>query len=123
VYSPKAMDHFLNPRNVGRIDEGAGTLGEGRAENSDCGDTVLVTIRVEGGAGAEARFQSDGCAGAIASCSAATELAAGRSLAQAAELRAEDVAARLDGLPDAKTGCAEMAARAVREAAASAREA
>ena len=80
MYSRTAMEHFLRPRNVGEIAGGA----VGEARNADCGDTVRITLRVEAGRVAEARFRSQGCSGAIASSSAATVLLMGRALDETA---------------------------------------
>lgn len=125
MYSPTAMDHFLRPRNAGElVASGPGdAVGRGEAVNSSCGDTALLTVRVAGGKVVEARFRSKGCAGAIAACSAATEILGGRTIAEGSAIDAASVARHLDGLPDSKLGCAEMAARAARiavEAAAAA---
>lgn len=119
MYSRETMDHFLKPRNVGQVD--GGPLGE--AQNPDCGDTVRISLRVEAGQVAEARFRSQGCSGAIAASSAATVLLTGKTLDEAASLGAEAIEALLGGLPPAKHGCAEMAAAAARAAVAQARAA
>tara|TARA_B100000029_G_scaffold353038_2_gene345630 strand:+ start:1148 stop:1492 length:345 start_codon:yes stop_codon:yes gene_type:complete len=109
------MDHFLNPRNVGSVDGPTGM-----AENEDCGDVATISLRVDGEQIVEARFQTTGCSGAIACCSAVTELLTGSALQVASELTAEDVIDYLDGLPTDKRGCAKMAAmaglKAVRDA-------
>ena len=117
MYSAEAMNHFLDPQHPGVLD---GADGRGEATNQACGDTVLITIAVADGAIAAARFSSQACAGGIASCSATARWAHGRSLAEAAALTADDVAALLGGLPEAKMGCAEMAAEALRNAVAAA---
>jgi len=106
------MDHFLRPRNVGRIDGGF----EGNAINLDCNDTVIFTVSVGDGVVGEAKFMSKGCAGAIACCSAATEMITGSTIDEAAALDAGAIADYLGGLPAAKMGCAEMAASGIREA-------
>ncbi len=108
------MNHFLRPRNVGVLEGGA----RGEATNTDCGDTVLLTLRAEGERVAEARFQSTGCAGALACCSAVTEILQGLTLAEARELSAQAILDFLGGLPEEKHGCARMAAEAARAAAA-----
>ena len=118
MYSQKVMDHFLHPRNVGTIDDGAGA-GRGSAENPDCGDTATVEVRVVDGVVAQTRFRSEGCAGAIACCSAVTEWLTGRALAEAATVTAVAVESYLGGLPASKRGCAEMAASAAGAALAS----
>ena len=105
----------MKPRNVGVLDGDPG-VGRGEAINDACGDTVVFTVRVVDGAVAEARFQSKGCAGAIAACSVATELVTGRAADGATVLSPDEVAAALEGLPAAKMGCAEMAANAACDA-------
>jgi NifU-like protein involved in Fe-S cluster formation len=113
VYSKTAMDHFLRPRNVGEV---AGGI-SGEAMNPDCGDTVVVSLAVVGGVIMDARFRSKGCSGAIAASSAVTELIRGRPVSVAAAVTAEAICDHLGGLPDAKLGCAGMAAEAARTAA------
>ncbi len=120
MYSPTAMDHFLNPRNNGVIRDGDGAVGRGEALNSDCGDTALITVRVVDGVISDARFVSEGCAGAIACCSAATEWLIGRSLDDARSVGAEDINEAVGGMPEAKQGCVQMATDAARQAAESA---
>ena len=112
MYNNIVMDHFLKPRNVGEVAGGA----RGEALNADCGDTALVTIRVENGRVVEAKFRSKGCAGAIAACSATTELLTGAAAAPTVE----GVDAHLGGMPPAKRGCIEMAVNAAKAAVASA---
>lgn len=107
MYSATAMDHFLNPRNSGLL-QGEG-IGRGESDNPDCGDTAVFTLRLIDGLVAEVRFQSKGCAGAIAACSAATEWLAGKAVAEAEGITPEAIAAALDGMPAAKHGCLVMA--------------
>lgn len=113
MYTPEAMDHFLSPRNAGVLDNASG---RGQATNHACGDTVVMTIAVAGGIVQKALFSSRSCAGGIASCSAATEWATGRPASEVANLDRATISAILGGLPDAKIGCAEMAASALRAA-------
>lgn len=113
MYSAEAMDHFLNPRNVGQL---AAADGRGEATNHDCGDTALFTVTVADGAVTAAQFASQSCAGGIACCSMATEWATGRAIVEVMSLTARDLADALGGLPDAKLGCAEMAVGALHEA-------
>jgi len=108
------MDHFLNPRNAGVLT--GDDVGRGESDNPDCGDTAVFTIRLVEDAVAEVRFQSKGCAGAIAACSAATTWLAGKTAADAAAINPEVIAEVLDGMPDAKHGCLRMAADGSRRA-------
>ena len=110
MYTPEAMQHFLKPRNVGAL---ADADGAGSATNAACGDTVRVTVSIKDGVISAVRFHSEACAGGIASCSAATEWANGKSIDEVRELDAAAVSTLLGGLPEAKLGCAEMAATAL----------
>ncbi len=134
MYSLKAMEHFMDPQNAGVITgdgdgDGGGDGGghrvasqvlRGEATNTDCGDTALLTLRISDGIIVDARFLSKGCAGAIACCSATTVWLRGRGVAEAKTLVAATIAALLDGLPEAKMGCATMAATAALAALATA---
>ncbi len=114
MYSAEAMNHFLDPQHPGVLEPADG---RGQATNHACGDTVVMTLTVADGAIMAARFSSQSCAGGIASCSVTAQWAHGKSLTAARELTGADVAGLLGGLPDAKLGCAEMAAEALRNAA------
>jgi nitrogen fixation protein NifU and related proteins len=116
MYNRTAMDHFLKPRSVGEVATGA----RGEALNAECGDTVLVTVRLEDGRVAEAKFRSKGCAGAIAACSATMELATGKAAAEALAIDVDAVDRHLGGMPPSKRGCLEMAVAALRSAVAAA---
>lgn len=118
MYSQTVVDHFTNPRNVGVIAEPDGS---GQDSNPACGDFTRITVRIEDGNVAEARFKTFGCSAAIASASVVTELATGRTVAEAARISASDVLTALGGLPSAKEGCALMAAGALRSALADAK--
>jgi len=115
MYTPEAMEHFLSPRNAGVV---AAADGRGEATNHACGDTVVMTVAVAAGTVTAVRFSSQACAGGIASCSAATEWATGKAVSDVAGLQASAISELLGGLPDAKLGCAEMAAAALRRAVA-----
>jgi nitrogen fixation NifU-like protein len=113
-YSDLVLDHFENPRNAGEIAEADAT---GYETNPVCGDTMRLTLRINGGRIVDARFQTSGCPAAIAASSVCTEMIRGLSLAQAEALTKEDYAAALGGLPPAKMHCSVLAADAVRAAA------
>ena len=113
LYSPAAVSHFTEPRNVGAVAEADG---KGSDTNPTCGDRTTITVRLEDGRVAEARFRTFGCVAAIASASALTELATGRTLEAARALGPADVIDALGGLPDRKGGCALMAVGALRAA-------
>ena len=113
TYTAIAVDHFTNPRNVGAVDD---PDGKGSDANPSCGDRTTITVRMRNGLVAEARFRTFGCTAAIASASALTEIARGRSAAEAADLQPGDVLAALGGLPPRKEACALMAVGALRAA-------
>jgi NifU-like protein involved in Fe-S cluster formation len=112
-YNPKVMEHFLNPRNTGEL---SGATHTALVRNPACGDMVKLMLRVEGGIVREARAKTFGCAAAIASTSALTELLIGKDLQAARALRNADVVAYLGGLPEYKIVCSVVAEDAVREA-------
>jgi nitrogen fixation NifU-like protein len=112
-YNPTVMDHFLNPRNTGEIEE---ATHKATVRNPACGDVLKLTLRIEDGIVREARAKTFGCAAAIASSSALTELLKGRRVEEAKELRNTDVVAHLGGLPDHKIVCSVAAEEAIREA-------
>lgn len=112
-YSEKVMDHFYNPRNVGKIEnpDGVGTVG-----NPVCGDVMKLYIKVADGRIADARFQTFGCGAAIATSSMVTELAKGKTLDEAIAISNKEVATALDGLPSAKMHCSMLGEEALKAA-------
>jgi nitrogen fixation NifU-like protein len=113
-YSATLIEHFLNPRNSGLMQEPDGT---GQDEFDGCGDLARMFLRVRDGRAAEVRFQSYGCGPTIAAASAASELVAGRAVEDLVNLKAREVEDALDGLPDDRKHAAEVVAGAVRAAA------
>jgi nitrogen fixation protein NifU and related proteins len=113
-YSATLVDHFLHPRNAGLMHDPDAV---GEDEYAGCGDLARFFLRVRQHRAAEVRFQSYGCGPTIAAASAGSELAAGRPLAELAELRAADVEQALDGLPDDRKHAADVVAGALRKAA------
>jgi nitrogen fixation NifU-like protein len=113
LYSPLAVSHFTEPRNVGAVEHADG---KGSDTNPTCGDRTTITVRIDAGRIAEARFRTFGCVAAIASASALTEMATGRSLDDARALGPKDVIDALGGLPARKEACALMAVGAFRAA-------
>ncbi len=113
-YSKKVMDHFLNPRNVGTIENADGY---GKVGNPVCGDVMEITIKVnEKGIIEDIKFKTFGCGSAIATSSMITELARGLTIEKALEITRDDVANELDGLPPQKMHCSNLASDALREA-------
>jgi nitrogen fixation protein NifU and related proteins len=112
-YSAKVMDHLLNPRNMGSI-ENSDEIGE--VGNATCGDVMKIFLKIEGDRIAAVKFQTFGCVAAIASSSMATKLIKGRTLEEAWNLSNKAVAEALDGLPPTKMHCSMLAEEAVHEA-------
>ena len=110
MYSAKLLDHFQNPRNAGEI---ADPEAAAEIENPACGDMLRLTLKVTAGRITLARFKAKGCVAAIACGSALTELATGKALNEAKNLRREDVIAAVGGLPQASTHAAYLALEAL----------
>ena len=113
LYSEKDMDHFTNPRNVGKIEDADGI---GEVGNAKCGDIMKIYLKIENDIIVDVKFNTFGCGSAIASSSMATELIKGKPLSQALELTNKAVAEALDGLPAHKMHCSVLAEEAIRSA-------
>ena len=113
LYSEKVMDHFTNPRNVGKLDDADGI---GEVGNAKCGDIMKIYIKVRDGIIADVKFKTFGCGAAIATSSMATELIKGKPLCEALALTNKAVAEALDGLPAHKLHCSVLAEEAIRAA-------
>ncbi len=113
LYSEKVMDHFTNPRNVGKLDDADGI---GEVGNARCGDIMKIYIKVDKDIITDVKFNTFGCGSAIASSSMATEMIKGKPIAQALELTNKAVAEALDGLPAHKLHCSVLAEEAIRAA-------
>ena len=113
LYSDKVMDHFQNPRNVGKIEDADGI---GEVGNAKCGDIMRMYIKVEDNIITDVKFNTFGCGSAIATSSMATELIKGKSVDEALELSNKAVVEALDGLPAYKLHCSVLAEEAVRAA-------
>ena len=115
LYSEKVMDHFQNPRNVGKMEEADGV---GEVGNAKCGDIMRMYIKVdpESQVITDVKFNTFGCGSAIATSSMATEMIKGKSVEEALQLSNKAVVEALDGLPPAKIHCSVLAEEAVRAA-------
>ncbi len=113
LYSAKVMDHFRNPRNVGVIED-ADAIGE--VGNVQCGDIMKMYLKIEDDIVKDIKFETFGCASAVASSSMATELIKGKPLKEVMELTNKAVAEALDGLPDYKMHCSVLAEEAIQAA-------
>jgi nitrogen fixation NifU-like protein len=113
LYSEKVMDHFMNPRNVGEIEnpDGVGEVG-----NARCGDIMKVFLKVENDVIVDVKFKTFGCGAAIATSSMSTELIKGKTIAEALEVTNKTVAESLDGLPPVKMHCSVLAEDAIKAA-------
>ena len=115
LYSDKVMDHFQNPRNVGKMDDADGI---GEVGNAKCGDIMRMYIKVDHDTQTitDVKFNTFGCGSAIATSSMATELIKGKPISEALTLSNKAVVEALDGLPAQKIHCSVLAEEAVRAA-------
>jgi nitrogen fixation protein NifU and related proteins len=113
MYSERVMDHFMNPRNVGDMENPDGVGIEG---NPTCGDAMKIYIKVEDGRIVDAKFKTFGCGAAIAVSSMVTEMVKGKTLDEALAISKEAVANELGGLPPQKMHCSNLGADALKKA-------
>lgn len=113
MYSEKVMDHFRNPRNMGRMEDADGI---GKVGNPVCGDVMWIYIKVKDNRIVDVSFETFGCAAAIATSSMATELVKGKTIEEALEITNKAVAAALDGLPPIKLHCSLLAEEGIKAA-------
>ena len=113
LYSDKVMDHFRNPRNLGKLDDADGI---GEVGNAKCGDIMKMYLKIDDDVITDVKFETFGCASAIASSSMATELIKGQRVEDALQLTNKAVAEALDGLPAYKMHCSVLAEEAIQAA-------
>ena len=113
LYSDKVMDHFRNPRNLGTLENADGI---GEVGNAKCGDIMKIYLKIDDGIISDVRFETFGCASAIASSSMATELIKGKSIDEALSLTNQAVTEALEGLPAQKIHCSVLAEQAIKKA-------
>lgn len=112
-YSEKVVDHYTNPRNVGKIENASGV---GEVGNPVCGDIMKMFIKVENNIITDVKFKTFGCGAAIATSSISTEMIKGKNLEDALALKNTDVVQSLGGLPPVKLHCSVLAEEAIHEA-------
>ena len=114
-YSDKVMEHFMNPKNVGEIENASGI---GEVGNAKCGDIMRIYLDIDPETQVinDVKFKTFGCGSAIASSSMATEMVKGKSIHEALALTNKAVAEALDGLPPVKMHCSVLAEQAIKAA-------
>ena len=113
AYSETVMDHFMNPRNVGEIEDADGI---GEVGNPVCGDMMTFYIKVDDDRLSDVKFKTFGCGAAIAVSSMVSEMAKDKTLDEAMQIGRKDVADQLGGLPDNKMHCSNLGADALHKA-------
>lgn len=113
LYNDTVMDHFMNPRNVGELEnsDGTGTYG-----SPVCGDMMQIQINVENDVITDAKFKTFGCGSAIASSSMATSMIIGKTIDEALEISNKQIIEELGGLPAVKVHCSVLADHAIKSA-------
>ena len=113
LYNKTVMEHFINPRNMGDLDDADGV---GEVGAAACGDIMKISLKVKDGRIEDARFKTFGCGSAIASSSMATELIKDRTVEEALSLSNQEVVDALGGLPPVKIHCSVLAEEAIKAA-------
>lgn len=113
LYTDTVMDHFMNPRNVGSIDDASGV---GEVGNAKCGDIMKMYLQIEDGIIRDVKFETFGCGSAIASSSMATELIKGKTIDEALAVTNKQVVDALGGLSAQKLHCSVLAEESIKAA-------
>lgn len=113
LYSEKVMEHFVNPRNLGIIEDADGV---GEVGNAKCGDIMRIYLKIKDNIVNDVKFETFGCGSAIASSSIATEMIKNKTIDEALQLSNKDVVEALDGLPAHKIHCSVLAKEAIEAA-------
>ena len=113
LYTDTVMDHFMNPRNVGKIENPSGV---GEVGNAKCGDIMKMYLDIENNVIKDVKFETFGCGSAIASSSMATEMIKGKTVEEALAISNKDVVDALGGLPAHKLHCSVLAEEAIKSA-------
>ena len=113
MYTEQVMDHFINPRNVGEIEDASGV---GEVGNAKCGDIMRIYLKIENGIIEDVKFKTFGCGAAIATSSRATEMVKGKTIDEALKITNKMVADSLGGLPPVKLHCSVLAEEALHAA-------
>jgi len=113
MYSDKVIEHFMHPRNVGKIEDADGV---GKVGNPVCGDVMWIYIKVKDGKIVDCRFETFGCAAAIASSSVTTEMIKGKTIEEALKITNKAVAEALGGRPPQKMHCSLLAEQGIKAA-------
>ena len=113
MYTEKVMDHFNNPRNIGIIAEPSVIIQVG---DPDCGDTLLLSLKIKKDKIVDVKYKIYGCGAAVATSSIASEMMMGKTLTEALKITDDAIAEALGGLPEEKHHCSNLAASALRGA-------
>ena len=113
MYSKQVMDHFLHPRNKGKIKNPDAV---GRVGNPICGDVMYISLKIKEDRIESIGWETMGCAAAIATSSMLSEIAKGETLDEAIKITKQDIADALEGLPKVKMHCSNLAAEGLRKA-------
>ncbi len=106
MYSPQVLDHFEHPRNAGEVANPDASV---QIENPACGDVLKLTLKVTDSRIDEIRFLAQGCVSAVACASLLTELLQGKTIAEARQLRREELVRSIGGLPEASLHASHLA--------------